>query len=154
MCLCPCSAISVSNERLCSSENAAPHVQNKASVVRVRSKDSICPASFHRWRVPFYNDVTLIYDTYDSTTTDCSNASYVTAPLLHHWTSTQISSFGFQSNPVLTCPNQQIRKCLNHPSQSKWNLNWIWPIHSNWCIWLGYWSNCKWIIRVHVKGPL
>ncbi len=80
------------------------------------------------------------------------HASYVTAPLLHHWTSTQISSFGFQSNPVLTCRNQQIRKCLNHPSQSKWNLNWIWPIHSNWCIWLGHWSNCKWIIRVHVKA--
>ncbi len=85
------------------------------------------------------------------------NSSFCVS-FLHHCTCAVLSSFGFQSDEVFTCPLVRITKGINHPLQSDQNFNQIWPIQSDrhGYMWLFY-SDCasspiRSDYRVHVNA--
>ncbi len=84
-------------------------------------------------------------------------ASYVITLFLRLSTCAVLSSFGFQSEQVFTCPLVRITKGINHPLRSDRNFNQIWPIQSDrhGYMWLFYYD-CALVLlwsdyRVHVN---
>ncbi len=86
---------------------------------------------------------TLIYNTLFTRKNSSFLASYVITLFLLHCTCALLSSFGFQSDQVFTCPLVRITKGINHPLRSDRNFNPILPIQSDWRVymWLFY-SDC------------
>ncbi len=82
-------------------------------------------------------------------------ASYVITLFLRHCTCAVLSSFGFQSKQVFTCPLVLITKGINHPLRSGRNFNQIWPIQSDWRVYMQlFYSDCALVLlRSDYYGP-
>ncbi len=85
-------------------------------------------------------------------------ASYVITLFLRHCTCAVLSSFGFQSDQVFTCPLIRITKGIKHPLRSDRNFNQIWPIQSDWCVYMTFFIPIVLLVllrsdyRVHVNA--
>ncbi len=70
---------------------------------------------------------------------------HVITLFLRHCTCAVLSSFGFQSDQVFTCPLVRITKGINHPLRSDWRV-YMWLFYSDYAsspIMIGLYGPCK-----------
>ncbi len=121
-------------------ESGAERIERAEGSLLWRKYDRSAPAPLHSTHMICW---TLIYNTFihqEEQLIPCVILHYL---FLLHCTCAVLSSFGFQSDQVFTCPLGRITKGINHPLRSDRNFNPIWPIQSDWRVymWLFY-SDC------------